>query len=346
MKTRVICTLGPASETVDQIKALIKAGMNVARINRSHNPIEHAHKTMLNVRKAAKEAKANTILMLDTKGPDVRIGFFKGDIAEVKEGQAFTIDCDPKHEKELGDHSHVFANHAGLPKLVKKGQELRLNDGMVIMTVTGTTATEVKAKVVIGGTLKNRKSLAVPGCDLKLPFISELDEADIADACTIGIDWIAASFTSTVQDVKDMRALLKKHGGEKVKIISKIESRFGVENFDGILKESDGIMVARGDLGVEFEVHEIPALQKMIVEKTKKAGKTIVVATEMMESMIEKPRPTRAEVSDVANAVWDGADLVMLSGETAAGRFPIRVVEYMCRAAAHAEKFPQYYRVK
>jgi len=339
MRTKIVCTIGPASNTAERLQEFIAAGMAIARVNCTHGALEKNEETIRLIQQVRNQTKSDIKVMLDTKGPDVRIGFFKDDEVEVIDGQVFTIYT----QEMLGNVKGCFANYDRLPQIVRKGQELRLNDGMVIMKVMSTTPTSVIARVVVGGKLKNRKSLAVPGCDLQIPFISREDEIDLAMGCKNDVDMIAASFVSSAKDVLDMKALLRKYGKD-IPIISKIESVMGVENIDEILKVTEGIMVARGDLGVEYPIEQIPALQKYLVEKAQKAGRMVIVATEMLESMIEKPRPTRAETTDIANAVWDGTDYVMLSGETSVGRFPLQCIHYMRKIAEEAEKNTQYYR--
>lgn len=344
MNTKIICTIGPSSSSEEMLKKLIVAGMSIARVNCSHGTIEQNAETMKRVMRVRAELNSSTLVMLDTKGPDIRIGAFEEGEIVVDNGQTFTFYADPKDANLLGTKDGVFVNYEKMPKKVRIGQELRLNDGMVFMNVTGVSDSTVTARVTIGGVLKNRKSLAIPGCDLELPFISKADEDDLRMGVEIGVDVIAASFVSCAQDVVDMRAVLEKFGGPGIKIISKIESWNGIKNLDEIVKVSDGVMVARGDLGIEFNVEELPVLQRIIIRKGREVGIIVVTATEMMESMIEKPRPTRAEVSDVENAVWDGTQYVMTSAETASGKFPVQCVQYMARAAAHAEKHPEYFR--
>jgi len=329
------------------LEKLIKAGMNVARCNCTHGTVAANEANIRACQKARQKTKSALIVALDTKGPDIRIGFFEGpnptgsNSIIVKEGQLFTF-----HTKEVkGTSQGVYVNYIRLPQVVKVGQELRINDGLVLMTVEKVTDTEVIARVNTDGVIKDKKSLAVPGCDLKLPFLSKLDEEDLIMGCKNKVDWILASFVGSAKDVLEMKAFMKKHGGEKIKIISKIESVYGVENLDEILKVSEGIIVARGDLGIEYPVEQIPNLQKMIVEKTRAAGKIIIVATEMLESMIDKPRPTRAETTDVANAVWDGSEYVWLSAESATGKYPVQCVQYLARISAEAEKHKQYFRI-
>jgi len=345
MNTKVICTIGPASNNEEMLKKMIQAGMSIARINCSHGTVEQNADTMKRVQRVRAELNSDTWVMLDTKGPDIRIGAFENGEVIVNEGQSFTFYANPKDSNLLGTKDGVFVNYEKMPKKVSVGQELRLNDGMVFMSVTGVNETSVTARVTIGGLLKNRKSLAIPGCNLELPFISKADEDDLKMGVEVGVDCIAASFVGSAKDVLDMRALLKKLGGSKIKIISKIESCYGIQNLDEIVKVSDGVMVARGDLGIEFNVEELPVLQKVIIKKGRDAGIIVVTATEMMESMIEKPRPTRAEVTDVANAVWDGTHYIMTSAETASGKFPVQCLQYMVRAASFAESHKEYFRI-
>jgi len=324
------------------LKKLIIAGMSIARVNCSHGTIESNQATIKTVQTVRAKTKADVLVMLDTKGPDVRVGHFENGSAEVVDGQTFVF-----HTNEVvGNEKGVFVNYKLLPQAVKKGQRLLLDDGMVVMTVTGVTETTVIARVDFGGRLKNRKSLAAPGCDLYMPFISREDELDLQMGCKVGVDIIAASFVSRAQDVLSLKTVLAKYGKGDIPIISKIECAGGIQNIDDIIKVSDGIMVARGDLSVNMPIEQIPQLQKMIIQKSRAAGKPVITATEMLESMIQNPRPTLAETTDIANAVWDGTDYVMLSAETSVGKYPVRSVEFMRTIAAEAEKTPQYFRVK
>ena len=345
MNTKVICTLGPASDSPEMIRSLIKTGMNVARFNCSHGTVEEQRAKIKRVKDARKALGTKTILCLDTKGPDVRLGDFK-EAVQIKEGQTFKFYFGDKYKDKIGDEHGVYVPYTKFYSIVKVGAQLCLNDGTLVMIVKEMKDNVITAEVKQGGTLKTRKALAAPGYDLQLPFISEEDVADFKMGIEEGVDWIAASCVSRTKDVTELREFLKKNGGSKIKIISKIEDRFGVKDLDGIVAASDGVMVARGGLGTDIPMDTLPAVQKLIVEKTRAAGKIAIVATMMMESMINNPSPTRAEISDIANAVWDGANCVMLSAETAAGKWPLKAVEYMVKAATDAEKHKEYMRVK
>jgi len=333
--TKVICTIGPASWTPDMMAKLQKAGMAIARFNFCH---------IVKAEQVQAARKLGLAVMLDSQGPDVRIGLFKDGKITVNAGQTFKFYFGEKNKGIMGDENGVYVPYEKLLKIVKKGSKLALNDGHVVMEVTEIKDNIITAKVIAGGVLKDRKSLAAPGYDLQLPFISPEDEADFLFGIENKMDWVAASAVMKPQDVIDLREFLKKHGGEKMKIMSKIEDRIGVSNIDKIIELSDAIMVARGGLGTDIGLENLPPTQKMLVAKTRKAGKIAVVATEMLESMTDKPNCTRAEASDVANAVWDGANFVMLSGETAAGKYPVECVEFMYRTIAVAEKHKEYFR--
>lgn len=349
MKTKIVCTLGPASESLEKIKEMITAGMTVARINCSHGPVEWRRKIIRTVKKAREELKAKHVkIMLDMRGPEIRIGRF-GDVYEktgdngfiiLKDGQEFTF-----HTKAyVGDQKGVFVTYEKLPSVVKKGQEILLNDGLIICTVESVGKDTVTVRAKVGGELKDRKTLFVPGCDLGLPFISAEDAEDLVMACEEDVDWCSPSFTSSSKDLIEFKAFLKKHGRD-YSLISKIESVTGYENLDDILSVTEGIMVARGDLGVEYPYHLLPAIQKDIIVRTLKAKRILVTATEMHESMIKNARPTRAETTDVANAVWDGTEYIMTSAETAVGKYPVETIKSMLKIAAEAEKHKKYYRV-
>ena len=333
MKTKIICTIGPACSSEDGLKELIRAGMSVARVNCSHGSVEENEETIERIKKVRREMNVPLAIMLDTKGPDIRIGHFEGGGAEVKSGQTFTLTTRPT----VGFENKVHVDFKRLPKFLKTGNVILLNDGLIKMTVMSVDETEILCRVNIGGRLTNRKNLFVPGVDLGLPFISKADELDLIMGTKADVDWIAASFVNCAKDVLNMKKLLNKYGNN-IPVIAKIESTHGVENIDEILKVSEGIMVARGDLGVEYEIERIPTLQKMLIDKARRAGKLVVTATEMLESMIEKPRPTRAETTDVANSILDGTSCIMLSSETAVGKHPTVVVQYMKRIAEEAEK--------
>jgi pyruvate kinase len=348
MKTKVICTIGPASWSEEMLEKLMKSGMSIARFNLSHawtaEIIESTRKQMESVKKIRAKLGVKCEIALDTKGPDVRIGTFREPSVDVVAGQTFKFYFGKQNENHIGDINGVYVAYEKLLHIVKVGSQLCLNDGHVIMDVTDISNNIITAKVLAGGVLKNRKSLASPGVDLQLPFISPEDETDFRMGISVGVDWIFASAVMRAQDVKELREFWAKNGGKKVKIMSKIEDRLGLKNLDKIIEASDAIMVARGGLGTDIGLDKLPSVQKMIISKTVKAGKISVCATEMLESMAEKPNATRAEACDVANAVWDGAHYVMLSGETAAGKYPTQCVEFMLRVAADAEKNKQYFR--
>jgi len=345
-KTGIICTLGPVSANEEMVEKLINAGMTVARFNFSHQTVAQQQATIEMVKRVRDRLKSDTILMPDTKGPDVRLGHFKNPSELIEAGQTFKFYFGEKHKDFLGTKDAVFVPYEKFPKIINVGAELRLNDGTLIMEVTDIKDDEVTAFVKCGGVLKNNKALAAPGFDLELPFISPEDILDMEMAVAVGADWVAASAVSKAQDVLDLRELLDKLGGKNMKIISKIECRIGMKNLDAIIEASDGMMVARGGLGTDLPMEEIPVCQRIIIDKTRAAGKFVIVATMMMETMTTNASPTRAEISDVVNAVWDGADYVMFSAETASGKYPIETVEFAKRAVINAEKHSEYSRKK
>ena len=324
--------------------------MSIARINFSHiwdKQVLEFHKDIFKtVQKLRKKLGLNVETALDTKGPDIRIGKFTDGKATVVDGQTYKFYFGEKYKDLLGDSNGVFVPYEKLLRIVKVGSKLALNDGHVGMTITQIKDNIITCRVDAGGVLKNNKNLAAPGHDLELPFIAPEDEIDLIAGIEVGVDWIFASGLNKVQDVKDLRKFLKDHGGEKIKIMAKIEDQIGLNNLDEIINGCDAIMVARGGLATDIGFENMPPVQKMIIEKTKKAGKPVVCATEMLESMSDKPNPTRAEASDVANAVWDGADYIMLSGESAAGKYPVECLRYMIQTAECAEKHKEYYRIK
>ena len=331
-KTKIICTLGPASENEEMIEQLFRSGMNVARLNFSHGTHENHKKTIELLRKVRDRLELPAAVLLDTKGPEIRTRLLEGDKAELKEGQTFTLISDDK----LGNSEFVSITYPSLNKMVSAGNIIKIDDGSIVLEVTEIIGTDVVCKVLVGGTLKNRKSINVPGVHLDVPYLSEADKADVLFAVENDVDYIAASFVRTRQDVTDLRKFLNYHGGHNIKIISKIENSEGVANFSEILEESDGIMVARGDMGVEVEYEKLPGLQKRFIKTCYGSGKIVITATQMLESMIHSYNPTRAEITDVANAVFDGTSAVMLSGETAMGDHPARVVEVMSKIVRQA----------
>ena len=338
-KTKIICTLGPASADENVLKKMMLAGMNVARINFSHGDHEGHLKTLALVRKVRDELGLPVATLLDTKGPEIRLGKFKDPEGVIIEsGDKFTLttkECE-------GTKERVFVNYDGLPNDVKPGTRLLINDGLVSLTVDRVVETDIECTVVDGGKLSDRKGVNVPGAKLKMPFLSARDMSDLKFGCENDFDFIAASFVRNATDVNIMRNYCSAIGWKDVKIISKIENAEGVQNIDSIIEASDGIMVARGDMGVEINFEEIPAIQKMIIKKVYEAGKMVVTATQMLESMVENPRPTRAEITDVANAVYDGTSAIMLSGESAVGKHPVEAVETMDLIARTTENDPQY----
>ncbi|MDH7578102.1 MAG: pyruvate kinase [Bacillota bacterium] len=336
-KTKIVCTIGPASDSLEVIMELIKAGMDVARLNFSHGTHEEHERRLNNLRRAAAELGSNLALMLDTKGPEIRIGRIKGDKVILHEGARVTLTT----EEVEGDENRISVTYKGLPRSVKPGDTILLDDGMIGLKVLEAEGTEVHCEVIFGGELKSRKGVNLPGVPLDLPAVTEQDVADINFGIDHEVDFIAASFVRRAADVLAVRRLLEAREAD-IQIIAKIENEEGVTNLDEIIKVADGVMVARGDLGVEIPTEEVPLIQKKIIEKCNRTGKPVVTATQMLESMIRNPRPTRAEASDVANAILDGTDAVMLSGETAAGRYPVEAVRMMARIAERTEKALDY----
>ena len=333
-KTKIVCTLGPASSSEEVMEQMLKSGMNVARLNFSHGTHEY-HKNMIETFKRVRDRlKVSAGILLDTKGPEIRIGEMAGGSAEIKKGGQYILTT----EDVEGDEKRAPISYKDLPGQVKVGQRILMDDGHFILEVKKTTATEIICDVLEGGILKTHKSVNVPNTQLKMPYLSPADEDDILFGIEMGVDFIAASFVRRAQDVIDLRKFVDFHGGHNIRIISKIENIEGVENFDEILRHSDGIMVARGDMGVEVAFEKLPGLQKKFIRKCYQSGKMVITATQMLESMITNYSPTRAEITDVANAVFDGTSAVMLSGETTIGVNPVRVVEVMSMIVAQAEK--------
>ena len=333
-KTKIICSIGPSSNTSKILTEMIEAGMDIARFNMSHSTHELHKKNFNELQKAIKKTGKKVSVMLDTKGPEIRIRDFKDDKVFLKQGQKFVITT----KDILGDNKQVSVNYDKLPAVLKKGNILYINDGVIELQVEKTTKDSIITKVIHGGELSNKKSINLPGIETGIEFLNEKDKCDLEFAKEINAEYIALSFVSHKEDVTKAREFLKSKNLSNLKIISKIESAQGIENFDDILKVSDGIMVARGDLGVEIDFAKIPYYQKEMIKKCKKAKKFVVTATQMMESMTTNPVPTRAEVSDVANAVFDGSSAIMLSGETANGKHPTLVVKTMRHIADEAEK--------
>lgn len=339
-KTKIICTLGPASDNETVLSDLIDAGMNVARLNFSHGTHEeHAEKIAM-IKRVRERKRVPLPIMLDTKGPEFRIKTFATGKIMLKEGDPFTFTT----EDVVGDETRVGVSFAGICEQMFPGDKILLNNGLMIFEVVKVEKPNVICKTVIGGELSNRKSMFFPDKELDMIYLSEQDKADIKFGVEQGVDFIACSFVSKAQDIIDVRNWLRECGSPdgQIDLIAKIESRAGVNNLNDIIDASDGIMVARGDLGVEVPFEELPGIQKKMINTCRIRGKRSITATEMLESMIKQPRPTRAEISDVANAVYDGSSAIMLSGETAAGAYPVEAVKAMARIAAQAESNTEY----
>ena len=334
-KTKIIATLGPASSTAETIGAMIAAGLDVARLNFSHGSHDQHLAVMGNMREASKKTGEAITALQDLSGPKIRTGVVHDHCVELKEGQRFVFTID---EVE-GDSNRVSTTYHALPKDVKKGDTILVDDGKIKMTVIGATTREVQCEVLNGGLLKDKKGMNLPGVKVSASSMTEKDLEDLKFGLANDVDYVALSFVRTGEDIKKLREVIIREGkkGIKVPIIAKIEKPEAVQNIDAIIEESDGIMVARGDLGVELPPEEVPLVQKMIVRKCNQAGKPVIIATQMLESMIENPRPTRAEANDVANAVLDGADAVMLSAETSVGKYPVEAVTTMDKIIRKAE---------
>ena len=333
-KTKIVCTLGPACRNEETLTKMALAGMNVARLNFSHGDYEEHAKNIELIKKVREKLNIPLPIMLDTKGPELRIKTFKNKKITLKEGDEFTFTT----EDVQGDQSRVSVSYKGIVDDLEPGDTILLNNGLLIFRVTEVNKTEVKTRVEVGGDLSDKKSMFFPGKTLSLKYLSEQDKNDILFGIQQNVDYIAASFTRNKEDVISLRKFLDYHGGHDIKIISKIENIEGVENFNEILRESDGIMVARGDMGVEIEFERLPGLQKRFIRRCNQAGKIVITATQMLDSMMTSASPTRAEITDVANAVFDGTSAVMLSGETAAGKYPVEAVQVMAKIATQAEK--------
>ena len=339
-KTKIICTMGPSTEKGDTLKKLIEAGMNVARMNFSHGDFDEHGGRLKSLRKYSKELGLPVAALLDTKGPEIRLGDFEAGRVELKEGQEFTLTA----RDILGTEKEVSITYKQLPKDVKPGSSILLDDGLIGLEVKEVSGDDIVCTVMNGGPVSNHKGVNVPGTDLSMDYLSEKDKADLIWGAENDVDFIAASFVREAADVIAIRDLLKAHGGEKIQIIAKIENEQGVRNIDGILEAADGIMVARGDMGVEIPCEEVPVVQKNLIKKANQAGKIVVTATQMLDSMIKNPRPTRAEAPDVANAIYDGTVAIMLSGETAAGAYPVEALKTMVKIAERTEKDINYRR--
>jgi pyruvate kinase len=338
-KTKILATLGPATNDVETMKNLILSGMNAARINFSHGTYE-SHSEMIGKLKEAREAcDAPIPMILDTKGPEIRIKTFAEDKIYLSQGDRFTLTT----RDVVGDKTQVSVTYAELPRDLKIGSRVLLDDGLLELKVVDIVEEDIMCEVINNGFLSSRKGVNVPDVYVNLPSLTEQDIKDIVFGIEMGFDYIAASFIRSANDILKIREILEENGGEDIQIIAKIESRDGVNNLDTILEVADGIMVARGDLGVEIAPEEVPLVQKTLIQKSNLLGKPVITATQMLESMVQNPRPTRAEANDVANAIFDGSDVIMLSGETASGAFPVEAVAMMARIATKAEESINYF---
>lgn len=339
-KTKIICTLGPAVDSDERITQIINAGMDCARLNFSHGTHEEQEVRLNRVRRIAGELNRHIPILLDTKGPEIRLKDFEGGSVIVEKGSSFTFDTD---KETPGTKERIGLTYDKLAKNVEVGTRILVDDGKIDLKVTAIKGSKVICKVITGGKLSNHKSINIPNVEIPMPYLNDVDKSDILFGIEHNVEYIAASFVRCGDDLKKLRKFLKDNGGQDIKIISKIENGQGINNFDEILELSDGIMVARGDMGVEINFEKIPAIQKMMIEKCNRQGKIVVTATQMLESMTENPRPTRAEVSDVANAIYDGTTVIMLSGESAAGKHPVEAVRTMANIAVNAENTINYY---
>ena len=337
-KTKIICTLGPATEDETVLRRLMLGGMNAARFNFSHCTHEDAAKKLEAVTRLREELGLPIATILDTKGPEIRVKTFQNGPIQLEAGDTFTLTT---REVE-GDGKIVSITYKDLPKDLKAGSRVLIDDGLVEMRAEHVSDTDIVCTVLNGGRVSNHKGINVPGTKLSMPFISEQDRSDIIFGIENGFDYIAASFTRSAEDILEIRHILKEHDCHSMNIIAKIENMEGVENIDEILRVVDGIMVARGDMGVEIPLEDVPVLQKELIQKSYLAGKQVVTATQMLDSMMKNPRPTRAEATDVANAIYDGTSCIMLSGETAAGKYPVEALETMVRIAEKAEESINY----
>ncbi|MBQ8527380.1 MAG: pyruvate kinase [Lachnospiraceae bacterium] len=336
-KTKIICTIGPASESEEVLRELMLAGMNVARFNFSHGTHEEQKQKLAKVIKISSELNLPVATLLDTKGPEIRLRDFEGGKAELESGQLFILTT----EEMLGTKEKAAITYKNLKNDIQVGSTILIDDGKIEMTVEKIEGEEIHCRVVNGGKVSNHKGINAPGAQLSMPFISDVDYEDIKFCAQMGYDFLAASFVRSKEDILEVRKILDEFGS-KAQVIAKIENMQGIENLDAILEVSDGIMVARGDMGVEVPLEEVPSLQKMMIKKAVAQGKHVITATQMLESMITNPRPTRAETADVANAIYDGTTAIMLSGESAAGAYPIEAVKTMAKIAERTEEDIDY----
>ncbi len=337
-KTKIICTLGPSADNPEVIEKMVEAGMNVARLNFSHGSHDEQLKRINMIKSVREKLKCPLAILLDTKGPEIRIGTFSGGFAVLEAGQKFTL----ANADIEGDSEKVSVTHKNLAEVLKTGDTILIDDGMIELEVSEFSGKDVVCTVLNGGRLSNKKSINLPGIKLDMPYMTDKDREDLLFGIKNDVDYVAASFVRNADDAKCVRELLDNNGGQEIKLIAKIENNEGVENIDEILEISNGIMIARGDMGVEISFTRLPAIQKSLIKKCYAAGKPVITATQMLESMVHNPRPTRAEVSDVANAIYDGTSAIMLSGETAAGGYPVESVKTMAKIAETTEKNIHY----
>ncbi len=341
-KTKIVATIGPASESEEKLRELFDSGLNVCRLNFSHGSHEEHKKRIDTIKKVREQMNLPIAIMLDTKGPEIRLGDFKDGTIDLSQDDIFTLTT----RDILGDNTIVSISYKGLPQDVEIGGRILIDDGLVELRIIEIIdGTDIKCIAINSGTLKNHKGVNVPNVKINLPAVTDKDISDIKFGIENEVDFIAVSFVRTADDVNTIRRILEENGGQNIDIISKIESQQGVDNIDEILRISDGIMVARGDLGVEVKTEEIPLIQKMLIRKCNLAGKAVITATQMLDSMMRNPRPTRAEVTDVANAILDGSSAIMLSGETAAGKYPVESVKMMHSIALTTEESLNYHEI-
>ncbi|MDD6339335.1 MAG: pyruvate kinase [Butyrivibrio sp.] len=337
-KTKIICTMGPATDNEEVLRTLIENGMNVARLNFSHGTHEEQGKRMETIKRLRKELNKPVAIMLDTKGPEIRVRDFEGGKVMLEADSLFTL----TNKEMLGTPEKASITYKDLYKDVEKGTHILIDDGLVDMIVEKIDGEDIVCRVINGGQVSNHKGVNVPGSHVNMPFLSKVDIEDVCFGISQEVDFVAASFVRSAADVNEMRKLLKDNGGENIRIISKIENAEGLTNIDEIIEASDAIMVARGDMGVELPEEEVPIAQKIIIKKVYEAGKQVITATQMLDSMIKNPRPTRAETADVANAIYDGTSAIMLSGETAAGKYPVESFLMMAKIAERTEQDIDY----
>jgi len=336
-KTKIICTIGPASESEERLRELMLAGMNVARFNFSHGSHEEHKAKFDRVIKVSSELKLPVATLLDTKGPEIRLKDIEGGKTELVSGQKFILTT----EEILGNNEKVTITYKGLKDDINVGTTILIDDGLIEMVVDEINETDIICSVVNGGPISNHKGVNIPGAALSMPYISDVDRSDIMFGCDMDFDFLAASFVRCKEDILEVRKIIEEHGSH-MKIIAKIENTQGIRNLDEILEAADGIMVARGDMGVEIPMEEVPIVQKQMIKKAEALGKHVITATQMLESMIKNPRPTRAEATDIANAIYDGTTAIMLSGESAAGLYPVEAVKTMAKIAERTEEDIDY----